>query len=169
MKGDSFMNNKSILRCVYNYIFDKDFEVKNFEDRLLMQKSVYLMQEMGTSCGDYDYFWYKFGPYSQSLQNDILDMLNNTSECDVNNFKEHLTDRAKANLDNIKGIIAKNPSTSYSNKEWLEAIASLHFLKNYMFLTYSDEKLLEELSNRKSYLNDKEANKIALESVKAIK
>ena len=163
------MNNISVLKGVYNYIFNEEFEKQNFDARLLMQKSVYLMQEMGTSCGDYDYFWYKFGPYSQSLQNDILDMLDSDSPIDMNEFKNQLTDRARSNLDGIKKIIDNKPDNNYTKKEWLEAIASLHFLKNYMFLTYSDEKLLEELSNRKSYLRDKEANMLALESVKAIK
>ena len=63
-----------LLKPVFKSIFDRDFQPNVFEDRLEMQKTVYLLQNMGISVGDYKFMWYKHGPYSQILQNDILNL-----------------------------------------------------------------------------------------------
>ena len=49
----------------------------------------------------------------------------------------------------------------YSKREWLESIASMHYLK--YILREKQENILEELALRKKYLNNKSANKRALE------
>ena len=45
------------------------FKVDSFEDRLIMQKAVYLAQAGGVNLGYY-YHWYLYGPYSPSLHSD---------------------------------------------------------------------------------------------------
>ena len=64
----------NLLKPVFKSIFNKEFNASEFEDRLEMQKAVYLLQNMGISVGDYRFLWYKHGPYSQTLQNDILNL-----------------------------------------------------------------------------------------------
>jgi hypothetical protein len=34
---------------------------------------IYLLQESGTSLGDYGFLWYKYGLYCQALTNDMLE------------------------------------------------------------------------------------------------
>ena len=48
-----------LLEPVFKYIFDRKFNPSSFEDRLEMQKSVYILQNMGISVGDYNFLWYK--------------------------------------------------------------------------------------------------------------
>ena len=45
------------------------FQVETFEDRLIMQKAIYLAQAAGVNLG-YFYHWYLHGPYSPSLTRD---------------------------------------------------------------------------------------------------
>lgn len=61
-----------LLKPVFESVFDREFQQTSFEDRLEMQKTIYLLQNLGISVGNYNFLWYKHGPYSQTLQNDIL-------------------------------------------------------------------------------------------------
>ena len=64
--------SNNLLKSVFENIFERPFKAREFSDRLELQKVVYLLQNMGISVGDYRFIWYKHGPYSQTLQNDIL-------------------------------------------------------------------------------------------------
>ena len=61
-----------LLAPIYKDVYGEQFSSGNFSDRMKMQKLIYLLQEAGISIGDYNFHWYKHGPYSQQLQNDIL-------------------------------------------------------------------------------------------------
>lgn len=52
-----------ILRQVPGY---EDFTMARFEDRLKLQKTIYLLQAFGVHIG-YDYNWYLRGPYCSNL------------------------------------------------------------------------------------------------------
>ena len=56
------MANKFLLP-VYKKVFGESFSYGRFEDRLKMQKMVYLLQEEGVNIGLYVFDWYKYGPY----------------------------------------------------------------------------------------------------------
>ena len=64
------MANRYLLP-VYNEIYGRDFDYSNFDQRMEMQKAIYLLQDMGVPVGDYGFRWYLHGPYSQSLQDDM--------------------------------------------------------------------------------------------------
>ena len=58
---------------------------ESFDDRLICQKKIYLLQSLGTNLG-YTYNWYVRGPYSPALTTYIyanLDVLNS------NDFSEY--------------------------------------------------------------------------------
>ena len=61
-----------LLKPVFKEVFERDFDPHQFADRLEMQKMIYLLHNKGISVGNYSFLWYKHGPYSQTLQNDIL-------------------------------------------------------------------------------------------------
>ena len=64
------MANRSLLP-VYKMLYGRNFHYGNFDQRLEMQKAVYLLQDMGVPIGDYGFRWYQHGPYSQNLQDDM--------------------------------------------------------------------------------------------------
>ncbi len=64
------MANRSLLP-VYKMLYGRNFYYGNFDQRLEMQKAVYLLQDMGVPIGDYGFRWYQHGPYSQNLQDDM--------------------------------------------------------------------------------------------------
>ena len=61
------MNRQVVdLGFVLKQIPDFDFSMDVFEDRLKLQKSLYLLQSFGIYLG-YDFSWYLRGPYCTSL------------------------------------------------------------------------------------------------------
>ena len=64
------MANRYLLP-VYKILYGHNFSYSDFDQRMEMQKAVYLLQDMGVPIGDYGFRWYLHGPYSQSLQDDM--------------------------------------------------------------------------------------------------
>lgn len=151
-----------LLKPVFKSIFDRDFQPNVFEDRLEMQKTVYLLQNMGISVGDYKFMWYKHGPYSQTLQNDILNL---QSVGDIN--IDFSTD-AKREIRTLKNAVFKE-GLEYNLSQWVECLGSLQYIKESLLPSSAEEgTVLNELKNRKPYLNNDNDNKIALQTLKEL-
>ncbi len=116
------------LTGLFNGI-DKKLSMEKFDDKLEVQKIVFLAQESGIDLG-YSFEWYIRGPYCKQVSKDahiILDSNQNTispneanlDEEKIRGFKELL----KPHLDDT---------------EWLEIAASLLYLKNE---NYADDEL----------------------------
>lgn len=160
-KGENSMANY-LLKPVFKSIFDRDFQSDKFEDRLEMQKSIYLLQNMGISVGDYRFMWYKHGPYSQTLQNDIL-KLHGVEDVDIDFSAD-----AKREIRTLKNVIFKD-GIKYNECQWVECLGSLQYIKeNLLPSSAGDEIILEELKNRKPHLNRDEDDKIALQTLKEL-
>ena len=71
--------SKAYLKTLYARIYHENFSYTESEKRMKMQMAVYLLQEMGAPIGDYSFFWYKHGPYSQDLQ-DTMYAIKNVSD-----------------------------------------------------------------------------------------
>jgi hypothetical protein len=58
------------------YMVAREFQLKrdSFDERLKLQKVVYLLQAFGVQLG-YGFGWYKYGPYSQDLVSDAYAVL----------------------------------------------------------------------------------------------
>ena len=151
-----------LLKPVFKSIFDRDFHPDVFEDRLEMQKAVYLLQNMGISVGDYRFMWYKHGPYSQTLQNDILN-LQNVDDIDIDFSAD-----SKREIETLKNVIFKE-GLEYNECQWVERLGSLHYIKeNLLPSSVGDETILNELKNRKPHLSNNEDDKIALQALKEL-
>ncbi len=151
--------NNIYLEPAYQKIFHEPFSYDSFEKRLKMQKAVYLLQEMGAPVGDYAFFWYKHGPYSQDLQDAMYaadfrgSLPDVTFSSDMNSAIERLS-------------VLLNQPVSYATPQWAECLASLHYLQTNMFSAASDPKdIVAELTRRKPHLNDEELNLKALQMV----
>ena len=142
---------------VYKAIYGKDF-VRSFDHRMEMQKAIYLLTEMGVPVGNYGFYWYLHGPYSQTLQNDILALpINDQPEIA---FSE---DSRKA-IEKLRKVLKKK--TYYTVSQWAECLASLQYIRN-MILPQSASKdhVVEELGKRKPHLNNNALNREALDEV----
>lgn len=110
-----------LLHRVNNYD-PKTFEVE-FDERLVLQKTIYLMQEFGLYIG-YNFRWYIRGPYSPELTRDAFAIMQKYDELPVIRFTGAENEKK---FENFIQFIAYNKS----NEDWLESIASIHFLRKY--------------------------------------
>ena len=153
----------SYLLPVYKMIYGSDFDYGNFDQRLEMQKAIYLLQDMGVPVGDYGFRWYQHGPYSQSLQDDMF--YESGRECKtVMISKEHAE-----SINQLRKLIIDNPRGEYSRSFWVECMASLHYLShNVLHFGATDEDVVEELERRKPHLNNREINLSAYRLVEGL-
>lgn len=146
---------KQFLKPVYKQIYGDDFTATSFDKRMEMQKGIYLLQESGITVGDYDFLWYKHGPYSQRLQDDMLELnaVPNISIC--------YTEEALKTMKKMNDVL--NRQVSYKRSEWAECLASLQYLKaNVLSFNAKEDEIVDELINRKPHLSDRELDKTAL-------
>ncbi|MCK4784562.1 MAG: hypothetical protein KAV87_12490 [Desulfobacteraceae bacterium] len=101
------------------------FKVGSFEDRLIMQKAVYLAQAGGVNLGYY-YHWYLHGPYSSSLTRDEYAIATDISVGLDESEGWKLDDTSLRRLEEIRKIFAEPKRAKLAKK--LELLASVHFL-----------------------------------------
>lgn len=147
-----------VLKEIYSRIYNEKFDYGILAHRIKMQKSVYFLENMGISVGDYSFSWNKYGPYSLQLDSDSKRCANEPDQDII--FSE---DTNKI-FDKIVDIL--NQSIEYSREKWVECIASLHYMEK--ILKIEESNILAELVKKKSYLNNECANKKALEIAKKI-
>lgn len=148
---------KEFLKPIYRDVYGDTFDFASFDSRMEMQKLVYILQEAGVTIGDYDFTWYKYGPYSQGLQNDILVIST------VNDIVVRYSDYAAKVIERVRSVFSGIDTSPYGRNSWVECIASLQYLKsNILHIGASDDELLDELIARKSHLNNRNKNREAL-------
>ena len=101
------------------------FKIDGFQDRLIMQKSVYLAQAAGVHLGYY-YHWYLYGPYSPSLTRDEYAIAMDISVGMDESEGWKLDDGSSQRLEGIRGIFTEPDRDKLAKK--LELLASVHFL-----------------------------------------
>ncbi len=152
---------KEYLKPIYRDVYGTEFDSASFDARMEMQKLIYILQEAGITIGDYDFIWYKHGPYSQELQNDIL----NVAEC--NSFNIMYSQDAQEIINKVKESF--NKEVDYSRTSWVECIASLQYLRTCVLpINSSEDLVLKELIARKPHLNNKSLNREAFGQLKFI-
>ena len=141
------------LRPIYKMLYDQDFEYTDFDNRMQMQKAVYLLQDMGVPMGDYGFRWYKHGPYSQELHEDMFQE-NIRPERPIQLHQEFVEKIAK-----LRGLIHDPKKGDYSTAYWMECLASMHYLKeNMMDYNAGNDAIIEELEHRKPHLGHHDVN-----------
>lgn len=152
---------KEFLKPIYRDVYGNEFNQTIFDSRMEMQKLVYILQEAGVTIGDYDFLWYKHGPYSQELQNDILTI---SSVPDV--LVKYSSD-ARLIIDRVKEVFTEQ--VDYQRSYWVECIASLQYLKSSILsLDSSDEEIVEALMKKKSHLKNRALNLYALKRLEYV-
>jgi uncharacterized protein YwgA len=99
--------------------------MKSFEDRLILQKAIYLCQAAGVNLGYY-YQWYLYGPYSPSLTRDAYAVSEAVAQ-GMDDFTGWKLDASSTRrLEKIKALIPRDEKATI--KRQLELLASVHFL-----------------------------------------
>lgn len=147
-----------VLKELYKKVYDNSFNYDDMDSRIMLQKAVYLIENMGVNVGDYSFSWDKYGPYSLALDYDS-ERCSKTSERAVtfSGYAEECINRLKSYVCNKE---------AYSCKCWVECIAALHYLRVVYHL--DDVQIIEELKRRKPYLDNYAANQKALSIAKII-
>lgn len=149
-----------ILKEIYNKTNGNvfDFEIK--DDRIALQKTVYLLMNMGINVGNYSFEWSQNGPYSVTLDADAFKYKARALKGDV-----QFSDVAMSKMETLVEYIKEGNDkfSDYTRTRWLECIASLHYLKYILCVGESEEDILSILQIRKGYLNNYSANVRALE------
>lgn len=102
--------------------------LETFDDRLSLQKKVYLSQLTGADLG-YRFGWYIYGPYSNELTADAFRLRDDLFREDDEFEKEKLNSRVRETLARAPEIWSGRPD-GVDEPTWLELLASLHFLKH---------------------------------------
>ena len=127
-----------------------------------MQMVIYLLQEMDATIGDYSFFQYKHGPYSQNLQ-DVIYIIKDMSNENTIRFSMDM----EKDITRIEKVFAE--TGLYSQSQWAECMASVYYLQKYILsFEATDEQICEELRNRKPYFNDERENKRTLKNMKEL-
>ena len=146
------MANRYLLP-VYKILYGRNFSYSDFDQRMEMQKAVYLLQDMGVPIGDYGFRWYLHGPYSQSLQDD-MHYESGRSATTLTLSKEYSESIAR-----LHDVIHSEDGKAYSVSNWVECLASLHYLhENLLSFDASEEDVVHELEKRKPHLDDHSTN-----------
>lgn len=152
-----------LLKPVYRSVFGEEFRPDQFEDRLKMQKAIYLLENMGISAGDYGFMWYKHGPYSQTLQDDILCCRNLKEEKTI-----HFSADAQKEIAALRKAVSKE-GIHYPQFRWIECLASMQYIKTRILLPSAGKsRVLEELKKRKPFLNNNEDNETAWQTLQEL-
>ncbi len=119
---------------------DLPFQMDTFDDRLILQKAVYLAQEAGVKLG-YFYNWYLRGPYSPAVAEDAFSV--NVAIAGGNDESKayELADKQLRNLRKIRNLV-EEPRRSLARR--LELLASVHFLIDRKQVSGRDPKTIVE-------------------------
>ena len=127
--------------------FDPQQFSGDFDGRLIFQKSIYLMQAFGLYIG-IPFSWYLHGPYSTVLAKHGYELARKYEKVPIIRFaKESSEERFQLFIDFL--------GTRKDDAVWLEALASIHFLRS----TYPNLRRKEIISmvlRKQSHLTSEE-------------
>lgn len=146
-----------LLKLVLDEIGLGDLEIGQFNERKILQKKIYLLQLTGIDLR-YRYNWYLYGPYSPALANDTFALRDEIKYDDEFNSYE-LNSKTKSKFDTLNEIVSRPHTPETSEPEWLELLASLHYLKHIAYWPGKDnphfEEVFDKLSESKPHFRDK--------------
>ena len=93
----------------------------SFEDRLILQKTVYLLQAFGLYLG-YHFNWYLRGPYSLAVTRHGYELIDTYDNLPITAF-------AEGDAEKRFGLFLSFISKIKKDANMLELLASIHFLK----------------------------------------
>jgi uncharacterized protein YwgA len=125
-------------------IFDHlgTFSMKTLRDRIVVQKTVYFLQQSGAYLG-YNYSWYVYGPYSPSLAKDAFAIWASAKASSTGHVGGPKLEQVVEKLKEFLGDRRKDAV-------WLEALGSLHMLSR-LYPNESRSDLIQRVLNKGPY------------------
>ena len=147
-----------LLKLVLDRIGFENIRIGNFTERKILQKKIYLLQLTGIDLG-YRYNWYLYGPYCPALASDTFSLRDEIEYDDE--FKDYeLNSQTKSKLDLLDTIVNLQNIPETSEPEWLELLASLHYLKHIAYWPGKNnpefEEVFEKLVESKPHFTGRE-------------
>ena len=105
----------------------KKWSLVSFQDRLFMQKAIYLTQVLAIDLR-FRFGWYLRGPYSKDLT-DCLYELDADEKLRATIDALTLRDEFATKMQQLKDLVESNP-TDLDEAVWLELVSSIHYLKH---------------------------------------
>lgn len=132
--------------------------IDTVDDRKRVQKAVYLGQIAQVDLG-YRFGWYLRGPYSTGLTKDyyaLADVIN-SGEFDAGG--KALMPKLREQLVKIRPLLDLPPDVTLSQEDWLELLASLHFLRcvSKFEREEADKRILREKPHLHAFLAEAES------------
>jgi uncharacterized protein YwgA len=103
-------------------------DIDTIDDRKKVQKAIYLAQLAGVDLS-YRFGWYLLGPYSTTLTRDYYGLAEAMSNGDNESDTHELRDIFKRKLNGIKRLFTVPSGVDLVVEDWLEALASVHYLR----------------------------------------
>lgn len=147
------MNNIDIANGI---VFQKlAISKDSFDDRLICQKKIFLLQSLGTDLG-YIYNWYVHGPYAPSLTNYIYNNLDVLATNDFSGYR--LSESAEKNIEYVN-MLSQDKRSDLGIASWYELLASLlYIIKNRLSwgIDSGDSAIFEALIKQKPQYNNEQ-------------
>jgi uncharacterized protein YwgA len=119
-------------------------EMSTFEGRVVLQKTVYLLQAMGIFLG-YRFNWYLYGPYSPELARHGFELAPFYRKLPPYEFG---SDAHRSSFERFSKFLEGHRKDAI----WLEAVASIHFQKK-LKPSKPKEEILRDTVNKQPYFN----------------
>jgi hypothetical protein len=142
------MNRQQILLALALSEGGVPLRVGQFDERLIIQKSVCLLQYAGVHLG-YRFRWYLRGPYSTDLTSDAFWLAGRASDLPEELKGWRLDDESRDRINKLKGLFTGAPLTKLAKN--LELLASALFIIRTGQAKPDDYARISELLN----INDK--------------
>lgn len=127
-----------------------NFSLDTFEGRLVLQKTIYLMQSYGLDVG-YKFSWYIHGPYSPELTRDAFRLQAIYGEIPPAQFRSAEIENC---LEDFLGFLGD----SKTDGDWLEQLACTHFLKA-LNPSEKEDKIITKVLNHESHFTRSQCQK----------
>jgi uncharacterized protein YwgA len=119
-----------------------DFKMFPFEERLILQKAIYLSQAAGVHLG-YFFRWYLHGPYCSDLTEDAFEIVSAIKSQMDDSDKWKLDDISLSKLSKIKPLLSEKDRKKLAEK--VELLASVHFLIDRKQVRARDPRQIQQI------------------------
>ena len=128
--------------------------INTLDERVMVQKAVYLAQVIGVNLG-YQYSWYLMGPYSRDLTKDYYTLHEYPIEDRLEIAQRTIQEPFASALEKIKKVMSIPEGVELTRRQWLELLASVHYLSRFGKLdeTNTKQRLVHEKPQLSSYAN----------------
>lgn len=147
-------SQQRVLCTIFSNVFEREFDSESMDDKVMLQKVVFFMHEVGVYCGDYSFSWDHYGPFSPDLSDDMKREVQD-------DVPVKFSENAKRLMQKMQKIFSDY--SGYTQRYWVEAMASLYYMKKYMYPSYTDEEVIRELEKMKGDLGNHTENQRAME------